>query len=185
LRRSRKLGLLLALISGISAFAVAPVPAFAERVSYETFVSVLPQAPGRKVIDIRDKSINDRGEAQLWALNNEGQQRWIITSIGAFRHDDGNIYTEYTLENVRSHRCLDKSMDRGNYDGAPVYQYGCSEMPNQVWYFKPVAGSDWGMLASMEDDRCLDVKDVNYNNGSRLQVWKCSGNWNQRWNIKR
>jgi ricin-type beta-trefoil lectin protein len=30
---------------------------------------------------------------------------------------------------------------------------------------------------------CLDVTGVSYTDYATLQVWQCSGNWNQRWNI--
>jgi hypothetical protein len=76
-------------------------------------------------------------------------------------------------------------MDRGNVNGAAVYQYGCpgGHSLNQMWYYVSTGGN-YGMLKSNEDDRCLDVKDLNFSDGAVLQVWDCSGAWNQLWNIQ-
>ncbi|WP_373293643.1 RICIN domain-containing protein [Micromonospora fulviviridis] len=54
----------------------------------------------------------------------------------------------------------------------------------QEWIAAPATpGDPWLQLVSMTSKKCLGVKDVSYDNGAPLQVWTCSMNRNQRWNI--
>ncbi len=178
----RACGALAAVALGLSTLLVGPAPASAG--ASNIYISVLTPSDviGPKVLDIANWSRDDRGPAHLWHLETTGNfsnQRWDV--VASYEPGMDNVVE---LRNRNSGKCLDKSMDRGNYDGAPVYQYTCSGEDNQQWHFVDVVpGSKWGWLVNVADGRCLDVRDVNYSDGAPLQVWTCKNSWNQRWNV--
>ena len=168
-------------LTGAAAAAVMLVgmtaPAHA---AYTTYVSV--QTPsgssGPKVLDIKDYSLADRGQAQLWALRASGEvrnQRWTISQVGTL-----NGHAVLRLQNALSGRCLDKSQDVPDTDGNAVYQYGCSGTSNQQW--ERLGSSGWVQLRNVSDGRCLDVNGPSFTDGAILHVWHCYSNWSQRWN---
>lgn len=177
----RALTALGAAVAALTTVLVGPAPAEA---AITTYISVLTPSgsTGKKVLDIRDWSTADRGQAQLWSLRTSGDvanQRWTITKTATA----GGIGV-YEIKNVKSGKCLDKSQDTANANGNNVYQVGCSGTSNQRWAWIEVAGgSKWGWLQSQDGGRCLDVRGVSYTDGTPLQVWDCTNNWNQRWNI--
>ncbi|MEU4245402.1 RICIN domain-containing protein [Actinoplanes sp. NPDC026619] len=177
--------LFMTLLTAVAALAVAPAPAFASY--YTTTVSVMtpPGYPPKMNIDILNGATGNRGMAQLWSPNGNNQQRWNIVYFGIYTTPSLAEYKLYSLKRTNLDQCLDKSMDRGNVNGAAVYQYDCAagQTHNQLWYFVPAAGTNYGELRNREDGRCLDVRDYDYFNGAPLQVWDCSGAWNQLWNI--
>jgi hypothetical protein len=160
-------------------FTITTTPAFA---AYTTYVSV--QTPsgstGTKVLDIRDYSLADRGQAQLWDLRNSGElrnQQWTITLL----YTNGSGHGVYQLKNALSLKCLDKSLDVPDADGNAVYQYGCNaNASNQQW--EQMGSSGWVQLRNVSDGRCLDVAGPSYSNGAILHIWNCYSTWSQRWN---
>lgn len=71
-------------------------------------------------------------------------------------------------------------------NGVRVQQWQCNGTPNQHWAAVPVESGSrgkWVELVNLQSGRCLDVTNVNYADGALLQVWDCSGGWNQRFNI--
>ena len=82
--------------------------------------------------------------------------------------------------NVLANKCLDESAPS---NGAVVYLFECHGRANQNWklHLMGWAGVEpYYELVNSQDGRCLDVKDYNGNSGARLQVFDCTGAWNQR-----
>ena len=129
-----------------------------------------------KVLDVSDRSTEDRGAVQLWTASNgrdNGNQQWRL-------HPRGDAFI---IENVLSGKCLDESLDVPFANGNKVYQYACSNAkPNQRWTFVGKKGG-YGALRNEASGRCLDLAGFSYEDGAAVQVWDCSGAWNQSWNI--
>ncbi|GAB2890051.1 hypothetical protein GCM10027074_67980 [Streptomyces deserti] len=166
-----------ALVASTTPAHAAPVPL------YTTWVSV--QTPsgssGTKVLDIKNRSTADRGQAHLWANYTTGEvrsQRWTIS----YDHTRSNGNKVYKLKNALSGKCLDKSEDVPNANGNAVYQYTCNDNANnQLW--ERIGSSGWTQLRNVASGRCLDVKGPSFTDGAILHVWDCYSTWSQRWNI--
>jgi hypothetical protein len=59
-------------------------------------------------------------------------------------------------------------------DGAAVTLQGCTGAPSQEWIFQ-------GGSVKVYGDKCLDVSGGVDANGTKMQIWTCSGNKNQQW----
>jgi len=130
-----------------------------------------------RVLDVEGWSTANRGRVHMWdyrTTGNYNNQRWTTRLVAG---------SWYQIINVNSHLCLDKSMDNGDRDGALVYQYTCdpSKPYNQLWAFEPGGINGYWTIADAQDGRCLDIRDFNPNIDATVQVWSCSGAWNQTW----
>jgi hypothetical protein len=131
-----------------------------------------------RVVDVQAWSYADRARVHMWdylTTGNYYNQRWCFS--------DGLGWTEIINEN--SGKCLDKSMDLGDVNGAVVYQYTCYGTSNQYWWRDRGRGAGGGdRFINLEDNRCLDIKNKVDANDASLQVWDCnSSGWNQSWGI--
>lgn len=134
------------------------------------------------VADVTDYSVQDRARVQLWDYRGGGlNQVWVGYTVQGAPSD------QIVFINQNSHKCLDKSMDNGNNNGAAVYQYTCSYTANQRWRvvrYTSNNGSTQNHIVNVASGQCLDVRDYVYNNGALLQVWSCnSSGWNQGWKV--
>jgi len=129
-------------------------------------------------------SSNDRvlDVANWWDFRVTGDvtnQRWDLVYI-----TDHNGFSYFQVVNKHSGKCLDKSMDAGNVDGAQVYQYSCSNSSaNQLWRIDWECDfRDFFQLHDYADNRCLDIRNRVDANDASLQVWTCGFHaWNQEW----
>jgi len=165
----------------VLAALVGPAPARADWPALRNvWISVLPQSgPGPKVIDVTGRSTAVFAPIQLFQrqTTNNANQYWEIIPSGVTQAD-----TVYKLRNRASGLCLLRNLAGRNGDSVMLHY--CSSEPFNQWRFvRVVNGNNWGLLVSLYDGRCLDVKDVTYADAQPLQVWTCSSNWNQRWNI--
>jgi hypothetical protein len=97
--------------------------------------------------------------------------------VGTF---NGN--RSYWLTVAHSHKCLDMAIDGAVGNGTRVQQWDCSANANQEWI--AVGTSGWVELRNrFNPNLCLDVSGARYADGALLQVWQCTGQWNQHWNI--
>jgi hypothetical protein len=133
-----------------------------------------------RVLDVAGYSTADRGRVHMWdyrVTGNVQNQRWNIVAVGG-----GNVQ----IVNRNSGKCLDKSMDQGNIDGALVYQYTCagSEPSNQLWWFDNNGAGGRQRIHSVADGRCLDIRNKVDADDATVQVWGCNAiGWNQSWYV--
>jgi hypothetical protein len=139
-----------------------------------------------RVLDVENWSTVDQGRVYMWPYRPDtdpvdpSNQRWDVLYVG------GNQF-EFISDNKRDGRqmCLARSDEWGLFDGELVYQYHCSGVESQLWYFDYENGVGNGprLIRSVEDGRCLDVRDFSTSPGATVQVWSCSNQWNQLWDI--
>ncbi|MEV0198448.1 RICIN domain-containing protein [Nonomuraea sp. NPDC050691] len=176
--RKRIISAMVACAAAAASILVTTAPAQADD---GIWISVQTPAgsSGKKVLDIRGYSTEDRGQATLSDHRTSGEvrnQRWIVEEVG-----NTNGHRLIRLRNVLSKKCLDKSEDVPNANGNAVYQYGCSSASNQKW--EVLGSSGHVQLKNVAGGRCLDVKGPDFTNGAILHVWDCYSTWSQRWNV--
>jgi len=131
-----------------------------------------------RVVDVAGWSFDDRGRVHMWDFRNNGNfdnQRWNFINLGQGL---------YQIKNKNSSKCLDKSMDNGNVDGALVYQFSCAanHPSNQVWYLDNLGLNGYLRIRSWADNRCLDIRGKVDADDATVQVYGCnSTGWNQAW----
>jgi len=112
-------------------------------------------------LDDRAASTAEYNPIQVYTCNGTNAQSWTVAS--------GN-----TLQVLGM--CLDVN-GAGTANGTAVDLYTCNGTGAQVW----VPQSD-GALLNPESGKCLD--DTGYGgSGTQVQIWACSGNSNQAWNL--
>jgi chitinase len=112
-------------------------------------------------LDDRSASTANYNPIQVYTCNGTAAQQWTVES--------GN-----TLQVLG--KCLDVYA-AGTTDGTTVDLYDCNGTGAQVW----VPQSD-GALLNPESGKCLD--DTGYGgSGTQAQIWDCTGNSNQNWNL--
>ena len=112
-------------------------------------------------LDDRAASAADYNPVQVYTCNGTNAQDWTVAS--------GN-----TLQVLGM--CLDVD-GAGTANGTLVDLYTCNGTGAQVW--EPQSD---GALLNPESGKCLD--DTGYGgSGTQVQIWSCSGNSNQDWNL--
>jgi hypothetical protein len=112
-------------------------------------------------LDDRAASTALLNPVQVYTCNGTNAQNWTVAS--------GN-----TLQVLGM--CLDVD-GAGTADGTTVDLYTCNGTGAQVW----VPQSD-GALLNPNSGKCLD--DTGYGgSGTQAQIWDCTGNSNQKWNL--
>lgn len=112
-------------------------------------------------LDDRSASTAEYNPIQVYTCNGTRAQQWTVTS--------GN-----TLQVLG--KCLDVD-GAGTADGTLVDLYTCNGTGAQVW--EPQSD---GALLNPESGKCLD--DSGYGgSGTQAQIWSCTGNSNQAWNL--
>jgi hypothetical protein len=134
---------------------------------------VIHVAASNRCLDADAPTIDWNGTVvQLWDCNSGPNQYWM-------RRSDG------TILNWQSHRCLDADTNTIGVDGTKVQLWDCNGGPNQKWIWQGY-GLGTGSLGSpnrnSESGRCLDadVSTISVN-GTRVQLWDCTGEQNQFW----
>jgi chitinase len=112
-------------------------------------------------LDDRSASTANFNPIQVYTCNGTNAQRWTVAS--------GN-----TLQVLG--KCLDVYA-AGTANGTTVDLYDCNGTGAQVW----VPQSN-GSLLNPESGKCLD--DTGWGgSGTQAQIWDCTGNANQKWNL--
>jgi chitinase len=112
-------------------------------------------------LDDRAASTTNFNPIQVYTCNGTNAQQWTVAS--------GN--TLHVLG-----KCLDVA-GAGTANGTKVDLYDCNGTVAQVW----VPQSN-GSLVNPNSGKCLD--DTGFGgSGTQSQIWACSGNTNQRWNL--
>ena len=98
----------------------------------------------------------------MYTCNGTNAQQWTVVEAGSTLHALGN--------------CMDIN-GGGTADGTTVDLYPCNNTAAQVF----IPQSD-GALYNPQSNKCLD--DTGYGgSGTQLQIWDCTGNSNQEWNL--
>jgi len=112
-------------------------------------------------LDDRGASTADFNPVQVYTCNGTDAQQWTVESNDTIQVLGG---------------CLDIN-SAGTADGTTVDYYPCNGTVAQVW----IPQSD-GALLNPNSDKCLD--DTGYGgSGTQVQIWSCTGNDNQEWNL--
>jgi hypothetical protein len=105
----------------------------------------------------------DGSPLQIWDCGKKDWQKWDFRS-------DGTIHSMGL--------CMDVAW--GSRDNGAVIQLAvCSGNPAQQFRL-----SGAGDLVNPQANKCVDVKDQATGNGTRLQLWDCNGQDNQKWSTR-
>jgi hypothetical protein len=113
-------------------------------------------------VDVRGASTAEFTPVQVYTCNGTDAQQWTVVEAGSTLHALG--------------MCMDIN-GGGTADGTTVDLYTCNNTAAQVF----IPQSD-GALYNPQSNKCLD--DTGYGgSGTQLQIWDCTGNSNQQWNL--
>ncbi|MGW2892826.1 ricin-type beta-trefoil lectin domain protein [Streptomyces griseoruber] len=115
-------------------------------------------ASGR-CIDVTDAG-GDGTPLQIWDCNGAPQQKWRFMGDGTVR---------------ALGLCMDVAWGATN-DGAVIQLATCNGNPAQQ--FRLNSAHD---LVDPQADKCVDANNRGTGNGTRLQLWDCNGQNNQKW----
>ncbi|XVV15226.1 family 16 glycosylhydrolase [Actinoplanes sp. CA-131856] len=113
-----------------------------------------------RCIDIPNANPADGARLQMWDCNGSAAQQWAANGDGTMR-------------------AMGKCMDPAGgalANGTPIQLVTCNGNPVQRFTLSAA-----GDLVNVSANRCVDIKDVNPNNGAQLQLWDCGGTANQKW----
>ncbi|MEU7848108.1 protein kinase [Micromonospora parva] len=113
-----------------------------------------------RCIDIPEGNAYAGARPQIWDCRRTAKQLWTFPSDGTVRSMG---------------MCLDVA-GHSTQDGAHVILAECSGASSQRFTLNKAYD-----LVNTKADRCVDVVDSNPDNGTRLQIWQCTGNANQKW----
>ena len=119
--------------------------------------SIVSYASNR-CIDVTGGQASSGAPLQIWSCTGASWQRWSF--------QNGTIRS--------MGMCM--TMAGGASNGTPIQLATCNGGVAQR--FKLNGSQD---IVHSGTSECLDVKDQNTGNGTRLQLWKCSGTSNQKW----
>lgn len=118
---------------------------------------------GGRCIDIVGNKGKDGSPLEIWDCGGDNWQKWEFKSDGTVRSMG---------------RCMDVAWG-SKTDGAVIQLAVCSGNPAQQ--FRLNSSHD---LVNSQADKCVDVKDRQTGNGTRLQLWSCNGKDNQKWSTR-
>jgi beta-glucanase (GH16 family) len=113
-----------------------------------------------RCIDIPAANPVDGARLQMYDCNGSAAQQWTFNGDGTLR---------------AMGKCMDPAAGALT-NGTPIQLVTCNGNPVQRF---TLSGS--GDLVNVSANRCVDIKDVNPDNGAQLQLWDCSGGSNQKW----
>ena len=88
-----------------------------------------------------------------------------------------------TLISTFGGKCLD-AKDMQSSNGTPLQQWQCYDGSTaQMWRILPDNGT-YKIVLNSAQWMSIDVKDINRNNGAKLQLWAFGGGANQRWRVQ-
>ncbi|WP_245813674.1 RICIN domain-containing protein [Rhodococcus marinonascens] len=129
-----------------------------------------------RVLDIVDDGTVSGTPVQMWDHTGAENQQW--KKIGN------------QIVNPHTQKCLDVVEAVNGSDpfpnGAPIQISDCGSQTSEQWRMadevtdgNPVGGA----IINIPSEKCLDVTDNVSANGTRLQLWDCTGAFNQQFNF--
>ncbi|WP_328834110.1 RICIN domain-containing protein [Streptomyces sp. NBC_00252] len=122
---------------------------------------IVGQQSGR-CLDINNFTTANGTQAQLWDCNGGSNQQWTYT--------DGKQLMVY------GSKCLGAS---GQGSGTPAAIGDCSGQADQQWNMNPD-----GTITAAQSGLCLDANGQATANGTKIQLWSCTGGANQHWRLQ-
>ncbi|WP_072691732.1 RICIN domain-containing protein [Rhodococcus marinonascens] len=131
-----------------------------------------------RVLDIVDNGTANGTRVQMWDHTGAENQQWTMNSGGN------------QIVNPHTQKCLDVVEAVNSSDlfpnGVPIQISDCGRQTSEQWRMadevtdgNPVGGA----IINLPSGKCLDVTDNVSANGTRLQLWDCTGGFNQQWNF--
>jgi hypothetical protein len=114
-------------------------------------------------VDVRGANPANYTPVQVYTCNGTNAQQWTVVQAGSTLHALG--------------KCMDIYAG-GTANGTTVDLYDCNNTGAQV--FIPQSN---GSLYNPQSGKCLDDTNWATTPGVQLQIWDCTGNANQRWNL--
>jgi hypothetical protein len=112
---------------------------------------------------------------QLYGCNRSWNQQWTWNPSTLEVHP---LAPWARWPNAGMGWCLDIDGDGSNGSRAIIWEcVGWSG--TQRWRYDLVGGQ----LINVDNGRCLDLTGYHYASGQQLQLWDCTGNWNQAWSF--
>ncbi|MBK6013919.1 RICIN domain-containing protein, partial [Streptomyces sp. MBT53] len=116
-----------------------------------------------KCIEMVAHKGTDGSPLQIWSCGTKNWQKWDFRSDGTVRSMG---------------LCMDVAWG-SSANGAVIQLAVCSGNPAQQ--FRLNSSND---LVNPQANKCVDVKDQKTGNGTRLQLWDCNGQDNQKWSTR-
>ncbi len=113
-----------------------------------------------KCIDVPNANFADGVALQMWTCNGSAAQRWDFVN-GTLQTSNG--------------KCMDVAWG-STANGAVIQIVGCNGNPAQQFVLSAA-----GDLVNPQANKCVDIAEVNPNDGARLHLWDCVGAANQKW----
>ncbi|WP_328346774.1 glycosyl hydrolase [Micromonospora sp. NBC_00421] len=122
--------------------------------------SPLVSAASGRCLDVSGNSPTAGTPVAIWDCNGQQNQGWVSTSQGELR-------------TFNETRCLDLASATA---GSPLTIQNCTGQTNQKFRWNTN-----GSITATQSGLCLDVEGNNSANGTRVVLWSCNGQSNQRW----
>ncbi|WP_084721965.1 RICIN domain-containing protein [Rhodococcus marinonascens] len=136
-----------------------------------------------RVIDIVDDGTVSGTPVQMWDNTGAENQQWTMHTGGGGTQ----------IVNPHTQKCLDvhegtavNSLSDLFPNGAPIQISGCGTQTSDEWFVSPEVTDGnpvGGTIVNAPSGKCLDVTDSESANGTRLQLWDCTGGPNQQFNF--
>ncbi|WOO78205.1 Endo-1,4-beta-xylanase A [Vanrija pseudolonga] len=126
----------------------------------------LTDQSGRFCVDLPTGWLGNGNAIQLWGCSpdDNANQLWALAKNG------------HITSAKEPSKCLDAGENA--VSGSSVHLWDCYEgLAQQTWIVEN------GAVRLQGANLCLDITDGKVQDGTRLQVWECDGEWNQKWTV--
>ena len=125
-----------------------------------------------KVLDVKDASLSNSANVQLWVKENLSRQKFKFTYVG-------NGY--YTIKCINSGKVLDVA-GSSKKNNANVIQYKSNGKDNQQWLLKD-AGNGYFYIVSKYKGLYLNLYNERTKKGTNIEVSKANGKSSQKFKL--
>ena len=126
------------------------------------------------VLDIKDGSLNNGAELQLWIKNNTENQKFYIEYVG-------NGY--YKIYNVKSAKALDVP-DASKEVGTKIQQYESNDLSSQRWKIRKNIDGTYNFIAECSG-LALDVENGIVEEGTQIQQYTYTNSNAQKFKLEK
>lgn len=123
-----------------------------------------------KVVDVKDKSKDDKASIQIWENAGNDNQEFIITKSGNY----------YTLSAVHSGKVIDVA-DGSAKSGTNIWQYSANGSDAQKWQFEDAGGGYYYIRSAL--GTYMDVESNGTANGANIWAYEFNGSNAQKFRL--